>query len=153
MRIFGLHLSARFSKWDERRRAREIRSMLEGIKRHQDGFHILVGDFNTLAPGEVLEIHRLPGWLRALIWISGRKLQRETIQLMLDSGYIDSYRSLHKEVKGYTFPTWNPHVRLDYVFVPKVFSERVIECDVLSEPKETIAAASDHCPLLSRISW
>ena len=45
------------------------------------------------------------------------------------------------------------HVRLDYVFVPKVFSERVIECDVLSEPKETIAAASDHCPLLSRISW
>jgi Exonuclease III len=153
MRIFGLHLSARFSKWDERRRAREIRSLLEGIKRHQDGFHILVGDFNTLAPGEVLEIHRLPGWLRALIWISGRKLQRETIQLMLDSGYIDSYRSLHKEVKGYTFPTWNPHVRLDYVFVPKVFSERVIECDVLSEPKETIAAASDHCPLLSRISW
>ena len=73
--------------------------------------------------------------------------------MMLDSGYIDSYRSLHKEVKGYTFPTWNPHVRLDYVFVPKVFSERVIECDVLIEPKETIAAASDHCPLLSRISW
>ncbi|HJX90751.1 MAG TPA: endonuclease/exonuclease/phosphatase family protein [Pyrinomonadaceae bacterium] len=153
LRIFGLHLSARFSKWDERRRAREIRSLLEGIKRHQDGFHILAGDFNTLAPGEVLEIHRLPGWLRALIWISGRKLQRDTIQLMLDSGYIDSYRSLHKEVKGYTFPTWNPHVRLDYVFVPKVFSERVVECDVLIEPKEIITAASDHCPLLAQLSW
>jgi exodeoxyribonuclease-3 len=153
LRIFGLHLSARFSKWDERRRAREIRSLLEGIKRHQDGFHILMGDFNTLAPGEVLEIHRLPGWLRALIWISGRKLQRETIQLMLDSGYIDSYRSLHKELKGYTFPTWDPHVRLDYVFVPKVFAERVVECDVLSEPKGIITAASDHCPLLAQISW
>ena len=61
LRIFGLHLSARFSKWDERRRAREIRSLLEGIKRHQDGFHILMGDFNTLAPGEVLEIHRMTG--------------------------------------------------------------------------------------------
>jgi endonuclease/exonuclease/phosphatase family metal-dependent hydrolase len=57
-RVFGLHLSARFSKWDERRRAREIRSLLEGIKRHQDGFHVLVGDFNTLAPGEVLEMDR-----------------------------------------------------------------------------------------------
>ena len=80
-RVFGLHLSARFSKWDERRRTREIRSLLEGIKRHQNGFHVLVGDFNTLAPGEVLEFHRLPAWIRALIWISGRKLQRETIQL------------------------------------------------------------------------
>ena len=34
-RVFGLHLSARFSKWDERRRAREIRSLLDGIKRHE----------------------------------------------------------------------------------------------------------------------
>ena len=59
-RVFGLHLSARFSKWDERRRALEIRSLLEGIKRHQNGFHVVVGDFNTLAPGDILEIHRLP---------------------------------------------------------------------------------------------
>jgi len=90
-RIFGLHLSARFSKWDERRRTREIRSLLKGIERHQDGFHVLVGDFNTLAPGEVLELARLPAWIRALIWISGRKLQRETIQLVLDAGGTFTY--------------------------------------------------------------
>ena len=151
-RIFGLHLSARFSKWDERRRTREIRSLLQGIKRHQEGFHVLVGDFNTLAPGEVLEIDRLPAWIRALIWISGRKLQRETIQLMLDAGYVDVYRSLHPEVKGYTFPTWDPHVRLDYAFVPKAFSDRLTECEVMVEPNQTIRAASDHCPLMSHLS-
>lgn len=147
-RVFGLHLSARFSKWDERRRAREIRSLLEGIKRHQDGFHVLVGDFNTLAPGDILELERLPGWIRALIWISGRKLQRETIQLMLDAGYSDGYRMLHADDKGYTFPTWDPHVRLDYLFVPKTFRERLIQCAVITEPKERIRGASDHCPLL-----
>jgi exodeoxyribonuclease III len=146
-RVFGLHLSARFSKWDERRRAREIRALLEGIKRHQDGFHVLVGDFNTLAPGEVLEVDRMPAWIKALIWISGRKLQRETIQLMLDAGYSDGYRMLHPDEKGYTFPTWDPHVRLDYVFVPRPFRERLVECSVLTEPKERIRAASDHCPL------
>jgi endonuclease/exonuclease/phosphatase family metal-dependent hydrolase len=148
-RIFGLHLSARFSKWDERRRAREIRSLLDGIKRHQDGFHVLVGDFNTLAPGEVLELDRMPAWIRALIWISGRKLQRETIQLMLDAGYGDGYRMLNPEVKGYTFPTWDPHVRLDYVFVPRSFANRLAACDVICEPKERIRAASDHCPLVA----
>ncbi|HEV8368657.1 MAG TPA: endonuclease/exonuclease/phosphatase family protein [Pyrinomonadaceae bacterium] len=147
-RIFGLHLSARFSKWDERRRAREIRSLLEGIKRHQNGFHLLVGDFNTLAPGEALEIKRLPRWIRALIWVSGRELQRETIQLMLDAGYVDGYRLLNQDTKGYTFPTWDPHVRLDYAFLPKAFSERLIECNVITEPESVIRAASDHCPLV-----
>jgi exodeoxyribonuclease-3 len=149
VRIFGLHLSARFSKWDERRRAREIRSLLDGIKRHQDGFHVLVGDFNTLAPGEVLELDKMPAWIRALIWISGRKLQRETIQLMLDAGYGDGYRMLNPEVKGYTFPTWDPHVRLDYVFVPRSFANRLAACDVICEPKERIRAASDHWPLVA----
>ena len=147
VRVFGLHLSARFSKWDERRRAREIRSLLDGIKRHQDGFHILVGDFNTIAPGEVLEMDRLPAWIRALIWISGRKLQRESIQLMLDAGYADGFRTLQPDVKGYTFPTWDPHVRLDYVFVPKAFADRLVKCEVITEPRERIRAASDHCPL------
>lgn len=151
-RVFGLHLSARFSRWDERRRGREIRSLLEGIKRHQDGFHVLVGDFNTLAPGEVLELRRMPAWIRALIWISGRKLQRETIQFVLDAGYSDGYRMLHPDDKGYTFPTWDPHVRLDYVFVPEKFKERLVKCEVITEPRERIKAASDHCPLIVELN-
>jgi endonuclease/exonuclease/phosphatase family metal-dependent hydrolase len=151
-RVFGLHLSARFSKWDERRRTREIRSLLDGIKRHQNGFHVLVGDFNTLAPGEALNVDRMPAWIRALIWISGRKLQRETIQLMLDAGYGDGYRTLHPDDKGYTFPTWDPHVRLDYVFVPKVFVDRLLNCEVIAEPKERIRSASDHCPLMAELA-
>jgi len=150
-RVFGLHLSARFSRWDERRRWREIRSLLEGIKRHQAGLHVLVGDFNTLAPGEILEMEKLPAWIRALIWISGRKLQRETIQFVLDAGYADGYRTLHADEKGYTFPTWDPHVRLDYVFVPQVFRERLLSCDVMTEPKELIKSATDHCPLIAEL--
>ncbi len=108
---------------------------------------MLVGDFNTLAPGEVLEVKRLPAWIRALIWISGRQLQRKTIQLMLDEGSVDGFRSLHKET-GYTFPTWNPHVRLDYAFVPKAFGTRLLKCEVVVERAELIRTASDHCPLL-----
>ena len=151
-RVFGLHLSARFSKWDERRRTREIRSLLEGIKRHQNGLHVLVGDFNTLAPGEVLELDRLPTWIRALIWISGRNLQRESIQLVLDAGYADGFRGLHPDDKGYTFPTRDPHVRLDYVFVPKAFADRLTRCEVITAPQERIRAASDHCPLVAELS-
>ncbi len=149
-RIFGLHLSARFSKWDERQRAREIRNLLKGIERHQSGFHVLVGDFNTLAPGEVLEVQKMPAWIRALVWISGRDIQRETIQVMLDAGYADGYRRLHPEIKGYTFPTWDPHVRLDYVFVPSSFADRLKTCEVITETPG-VTHASDHLPLLANL--
>jgi endonuclease/exonuclease/phosphatase family metal-dependent hydrolase len=149
-RIFGLHLSARFSKWSERQRAREIRALLKGIEKHQEGFHVLVGDFNTLAPGELLDVRRMPAWIRALVWISGRDIQRETVQVMLDANYLDGYRFLHPDDKGYSFPTWDPHLRLDYIFMPAAFADRLKACEVIKEPPE-VAKASDHFPLLAHL--
>ncbi|HVG19586.1 MAG TPA: endonuclease/exonuclease/phosphatase family protein [Blastocatellia bacterium] len=151
-RIFGLHLSAMFSKWSERRRAREIRALLRGIERHQEGFHLLAGDFNTLAPGESLDVRRMPAWIRALIWLSGREIQRETIQVMLDASYVDSYRFLHPTENNCTFPTWDAHLRLDYVFVPARFADRVKACQVVNEPA-TVGLASDHFPLLAHVDF
>ena len=149
-RVFGLHLRAMHSKWTERQRAREIRALLKGIEQHQHGFHVLVGDFNTLAPGELLETQRMPRWIRALVWLSGRDIQRETIQVVLDAGYTDCYRAHHPLERGSTFPTWDPHIRFDYVFVPKAFAERVTACAVVTEPAG-VAEASDHFPLLAHL--
>ncbi len=53
-RVFGVHLSAIHSNITERRRMYETTSLLSGIARHQTGFHVITGDFNTLAPGERL---------------------------------------------------------------------------------------------------
>ncbi len=146
-RLFALHLVAWFSKWTERRRAREIRALLDGIRHHQSGFHVIAGDFNALAPGELLQVRRMPRWIRAMIWLSGRDISRETIQVMLDEGYADCWRRLHPNDTGYTFPTWDPHVRLDYAFTPQRFAERIVVCEVLRTP-DAVRQASDHHPLL-----
>lgn len=151
IRIFGLHLSSMFSKWAERRRVREITSLLKSIERHQSGFHVLVGDFNTLAMGEVLDVRRMPAWIRGVVWLSGRDIQRATIQLMRDSGYADGFRYLHPEEKGYTFPVWDPHLRLDYVFVPNGFTERLLHCEVIRP--DVAIKASDHFPLLAHLNF
>ena len=151
LRIFGLHLSAWFSKWSERRRAREIRSLLDGIREHQHGFHLIAGDFNALAPGERLQVAQMPRWIRAMVWVSGRDIARDTIQVMLDEGYADSWRRMHPGSDGYTFPTWSPHVRLDYIFTPERYAERITECKVVKDVPEA-AAASDHYPLLAAIT-
>ena len=46
-----------------------------------------------------------------------------------------------------TMPTWDPHVRLDYVFVPRAFRERLVACEVVRDGDVT--TASDHFPVLA----
>jgi exodeoxyribonuclease III len=149
-RVFGVHLSAVHSAWTERRRVRELRALLAGIRQHQHGFHVLAGDFNTLAPGELLDVRALPYRLRALVWMSGGRIRWRTIQEILDARYVDGFRALHPSDPGFTFPTWRPHVRLDYVFVPGLHLERLTSCRVVHDPQ--VNAASDHFPLLAEIA-
>jgi exodeoxyribonuclease-3 len=151
LRIFGVHLSALYSAWTERHRVIELRALLANIARHQHGIHLLAGDFNTLAPGDLLDFRKLPNRLRALVWLSGGRIQWRTIQLVLDAGYIDSYRARHDGATGYTFPSWAPHVRLDYVFTPAVFASRVRSCEIVTHP--AAPAASDHLPLVADVDF
>jgi exodeoxyribonuclease-3 len=108
----------------------------------------LLGDFNTLAPGELLDMRLLPLRLRPLVWLSGGYIRWETIQIMLDAGYVDGFRAVNPLEKGFTFPTWNPHLRLDYIFLPARFSDRLKGCEVRHESLSG-APASDHFPLLA----
>jgi endonuclease/exonuclease/phosphatase family metal-dependent hydrolase len=146
-RVFGVHLSAVHAAWTERRRIMELRALLKAIVQHQQGFHLLTGDFNTLAPGELLDLRKLPSRLRALVWLSGGRVRWRTIQIVLDAGYIDAYRAGHPGVPGFTFPTWDPHARLDYFFTPSTHSARVQSCEVMNVPG--VREASDHLPLMS----
>ena len=147
VRLFGLHLSAVHAAWTEQRRVFELRALLRSVARHQDGFHLLAGDFNTLAPDASLQVKRLPLRLRPLVWLSGGRIKWRTIQTVLDAGYVDAYRLKHPHDPGWTMPAWDPHVRLDYVFVPRGFSDRLIDCDVVRQA-DTLAA-SDHLPVVA----
>ncbi|HVF67819.1 MAG TPA: endonuclease/exonuclease/phosphatase family protein [Pyrinomonadaceae bacterium] len=179
-RVYGVHLSAVHSNWTERRRRRELDLMLKAVANDKDDFHVFVGDFNTLAPGEMLDVRKLPPrlraliWLsggrvryatiqtmldasklpprrRALIWLSGGRVRYATIQTMLDAGYVDGYRALNIADAGHTFPVWDPHVRLDFAFLPERFAERLEACRVITEGPE-VRAASDHFPLLAELT-
>jgi len=159
-RVFVVHLRAWFSKWTERQRVRELRGLLDGIKeqlvREKDAFafHVLAGDFNALAPNERFDPSPMPAWIRGMIWLSGKDIARSTIEMMGTEGYADAWRTLHsnsEEKPGFTFPVWNPHVRLDYVFTPAAYAPRITMCEVRKTPDVT-RTASDHFPLLVELS-
>lgn len=149
-RLFGVHLSAVHAAWTEHRRVYELRALLAAIARHQHGPHALVGDFNTLAPGALLDVGKLPRRLRALVWLSGGRIRWRTIQTILDAGYIDAFRHVKPDQIEDTFPTWDPHVRLDYVFLPAAFAGDVRACQVVKTADAR--GASDHFPLLMEIN-
>jgi exodeoxyribonuclease-3 len=148
-RIFGVHLSAVHAAWTERRRVFELRALLAAITRHQSGPHALVGDFNTLAPGELLDIAKLPRRLRALVWLSGGAIRWRTIATILEARYVDAFRALHQDEVGSTFPSWDPHIRLDYLFVPEPYVRQVHACRVFDSAEAR--SASDHLPLRAEI--
>jgi exodeoxyribonuclease III len=145
LRVIGVHLSAVHAAWTEARRVRELRALLAAIARDVPEHHIVVGDFNTLAPDERLDFSRLPRRLRLLVWLSGGRIRWQTIAIMLGAGYADGFRQLQPTEPGFTFPTWDPHVRLDYAFVPKSLAVALTHCEVLTGTPT--AAASDHFPL------
>lgn len=152
MRIFGVHLSAIHSNVTERRRSYEIRSILAQVAQYRQTPHVFTGDFNSLAPGEKLDERKLPLRLRTILWMTGGTVHWVTIQQMLNAGYADGYRKFHnKEDPGFTFPTWDPHVRLDYLFIPPGIAGRLKRCEVLREGS-TVKQASDHFPLLSELA-
>jgi len=151
LRIIGVHLSAVHAAWTERRRTLELRALLTAVSAHCRSCHLLAGDFNTLAPGEMLDPDRLPRRLRPFLWLSGGTIRWRTIRTVLEAGYVDGWRLLHPDGPSVpTFPASDPHVRLDYVFVPSPFAARLTACDVVVDGPR-LRSASDHLPLIAQI--
>jgi exodeoxyribonuclease-3 len=153
VRIFGVHLSAVHAAWTERRRTMELRGLLRTIRETAaPRFHVLVGDFNTLAPGEKLDTRRLPPRLRPFIWLSGGSIRWRTVGRVLEAGYADAWRIAHPDDEtAFTFPTWDPHLRLDYAFVPAADAGCVRRCEVIRSADAVVA--SDHFPLLAELDF
>jgi endonuclease/exonuclease/phosphatase family metal-dependent hydrolase len=111
---------------------------------------VVVGDFNSVAPGDAPVIRQMPWWLRLLLRFDGG-IHTRVIQMFLDAGFIDGFRRLHPEALGFTLPAINPSVRLDYAMlspdlVPTLVSCAPIEPDGVTSP---LVRASDHLPLLT----
>jgi endonuclease/exonuclease/phosphatase family metal-dependent hydrolase len=147
VRVFGVHLSAVLAAWTERRRDLELRALLKSIDQHRSRFHVLTGDFNTVAPNENFKVGHLPMRLRPLMWITGGQVRWRTIQAVMDAGYADAFRNLHPSDPGMTIPTVAPLLRLDYVFVPQGETGRVLTCEVVKTTEAV--GASDHFPVVA----
>jgi endonuclease/exonuclease/phosphatase family metal-dependent hydrolase len=114
---------------------------------------LILGDFNSVAPGDAPVIARMPWWVRLLLRFDGG-IHTRVIQMFLDAGFVDAYRRLHPHDLGFTLPTVNPSVRLDYAMAAPDVVSRLVACgpvepDGLLSP---LVRASDHLPLLTELA-
>lgn len=144
--IYGIHLSSLLTTRMEHKRTQEIRQILEIIAQDKKNPHILIGDFNAIAPNDKVMIRQMPYWLQMLIWLN-RGTQSQALETLMSANYVDVFRHFHPDDAGYTLPPPKPNTRLDYAFVPASLVHTILDCRVIREPNE-INIASDHYPLL-----
>ena len=150
--VFGLHLAAYYPWFFECWRTYQVRALLRYIRRAAPGLHLLTGDFNAIAPGDLASLARAPLWVRAQAWFQLGYVPRWALGALLDAGYVDCFRELHPEEDGFTLPSVDPQVRLDYVFAAPSLNEALRECRVIVSPK-AVTSASDHLPVLAEFGW
>ncbi len=148
LQLFATHLNSERSAQAEEHRAAEVRAILQTLREHGESGgtrQLLVGDFNTLAPQAAqppLEGLSHEARQRAEKIYS---LPRLAIPLVLEAGYLDSYRMRHPQEQGYTFKAWEPVARLDYIFASSDMARRLRACDRVTGDLAT--KASDHLPV------
>ena len=123
LHLFATHLSAGRTKAHEPHRIAEAEAILEVA----GGGDVLVGDYNAVHPGDEIGT---PPPEEHLDHVS-----RRPIELVLEAGYADCYRELHPDERGWTYLSWHPWARLDFVFAHRLAPQ---SCAVVQTD------ASDH---------
>ncbi len=193
--LFVTHLWAAFNQgWAgnhlQQREVQEILS-ITAIKRGMP--HLLMGDFNALAPGDAFKGSQL---LRHMVYLDAQEKQfriamqghpnldtvvppllrifnpllqviprsgllcaffdvaaswyapRGSINLFLKAGYVDCFRRMNPEDRGFTCPTDTPAGRIDFIFADPELTARLTRSNVITTgeglPGEQ---ASDHFPV------
>ncbi|HEX6820324.1 MAG TPA: endonuclease/exonuclease/phosphatase family protein [Ktedonobacterales bacterium] len=154
LQLFAAHLGSGRSTKGEEERAGEVRAIIEVMAEQRMktpvAQQVLVGDFNTLAPKAVEPPHdglSLEGRTRAKM-IYG--VPRLAIPLVLEANLFDCYQIQHPGEQGYTFKSWEPLARFDYIFAGEQLAKRLRGCDHVTGGET--AKASDHLPVWAEFS-
>ena len=126
-------------------RLAQVKSMLQLVARYSDQPHVLVGDFNALAPCDYEERPQELARLVAQEGASREKLSGlQVVPYLLQAGYVDAYLAAgHGPAE--TWSAERPCVRIDYAFLSPSLAERLRRCQRWETPLSL--AASDHFPL------
>jgi endonuclease/exonuclease/phosphatase family metal-dependent hydrolase len=132
----------------EAARVRQLAAVFQWTVRDRDRPHLLMGDFNALAPSDFAAD---PAALAALQDKADlRRLVGEDMEVvprLLRRGYIDAQAG----EAAPTFPADHPAVRIDYIWLSAALAPALRWCRPWTTGET--ALASDHLPVLAEIEF
>jgi endonuclease/exonuclease/phosphatase family metal-dependent hydrolase len=151
IRVLAVHLSAGLSARGERRRGVELDTLL-AVTAEAPGpaRTLIVGDMNSISPGDIPITAALPTWIRVLLRVDGG-IGTTVVARILEAGFVDAFRRLNPNEPGSTMPAVAPTVRLDYVMVGPELVPAVSACRIGEVDRALLVAASDHLPLVAEL--
>jgi exodeoxyribonuclease-3 len=150
--VYVVHLLPYLLLPFEVRRWQAVGKLLEVIRKGRVGRHLLIGDFNCVAPGDrVLQDKNPEKMRRVMRWQLGY-IPRWAMPRLLKAGYVDCFRHLHPDEDGFTWWTINPTTRYDYVLASAELLPSLLSCRVVDD-HPAIPQASDHFPLSAEFNF
>jgi endonuclease/exonuclease/phosphatase family metal-dependent hydrolase len=132
----------------EAARVRQLAAVVQWTVRDRDRPHLLMGDFNTLAPSDfaadptaLATLQNDPDFERLV----GQGMQ--VVTRLLRRGYSDAQAA----EAAPTFPADRPAVRIDYIWLSAALAPALRWCR--SWTTDETALASDHLPVLAEIDF
>jgi endonuclease/exonuclease/phosphatase family metal-dependent hydrolase len=131
LNLYGTHLGLLHDLW----RVWEVAVILRRIRAyeraHPAAYSLLAGDFNSVAPGEPVELEGQPSLLKLVLALQFKDAPRLALRLVTRAGWRDCYRLCHASRPGLTMPASRPAARLDYIFaIPPLASPSPLRCPV-----------------------
>lgn len=148
LRVFNIHFLPYLLLPFEFRRWQAVGKLLELVRTRPRGPHLLVGDINSVGPGDRVLQRRNPVRMQRVMALQLFFVFRLAIPRLLRAGYTDCFRSLHPDADGFTWMTGNPTTRYDYILADPRLSACLSDCQVLDSLPD-VEQASDHYPLIA----
>ncbi len=146
--VYNAHLLPEMLLPFEIRRWQAVGQLLRVIRDESPGPHLVVGDLNSVAPGDPTRRPRHPVGLRRLMFLQGHIVFRFALRRLLRSGYTDCFRATQPDAPGYTFMPGTPLTRYDYILADREVARGLLHCRVADEIPG-VAEASDHLPVVA----
>lgn len=74
--------------------------------------------------------------------------QRQFIDDLIANNFIDSFRTLHPDLKKYTWKGSKNNWRIDYFFISSILENYIKKADILEEE-----VLSDHNPIIIELEF
>jgi endonuclease/exonuclease/phosphatase family metal-dependent hydrolase len=127
-------------------RVQQLAAVFQWTIRDRDRPHLILGDFNALAPGDFSEDPAALEEMQSSAALGRPAMQgMDVVPRMLRRGYVDG-QAIESEP---TFPADHPQVRIDYIWLSAALAPELRWCRRWTT--EETAVASDHLPVLAEI--